>query len=269
MRRFSAEYLADTRRGMWDARDELAPLDLSGRERVVDVGCGTGAFSRVLAEETPGRVIGVDRDPDLLRAARSGTPPVEAVRGDACALPFGHDAADLVVCQALLVNLPEPLAAVREFRRVSSALVAVVEPDNDAVTVDSTVDAEECVTGRAREHYVAGVPTDVTLGAVPSLFRDAGLVDVETRRYDHERSVAPPYGEAAVEGARRKATAARLDEQRDTLRAGGLDDEAYAALRGDWRAMGRAVAEQMADGEYRRRETVPFYVTVGRVPPAE
>lgn len=269
MRRFSAEYLADTRRGMWDARDALAPLDLAGRERVVDVGCGTGAFSRVLAEETTGRVVGVDRDPDLLRVARSGSPPIEAVRGDACALPVRRDAADLVVCQALLVNLPDPLAAVRGFRRGSSNLVGVVEPDNGAVTVESTVDAEERVTERTREHYVAGVSTDVTLGAVPSLFREAGLVDVETRRYDHERSVAPPYGEAAVEGARRKATASRLDEQRETLRAGGLDDESYADLRGEWRAMGRAVAEQIADGEYRRRETVPFFVTVGRVPAEE
>jgi hypothetical protein len=29
--------------------------------------------------------------------------------------------------------------------------------------------------------------------------------------------------------------------------------------------MGRDVVDQMGDGKYERRETVPFYVTVGRV----
>ncbi|MDL0140052.1 SAM-dependent methyltransferase, partial [Halobacterium salinarum] len=37
-------------------------------------------------------------------------------------------------------------------------------------------------------------------------------------------------------------------------------------LRAAWREMGRDVVAQMQAGEYVRRETVPFYVTVGRLP---
>ncbi|WP_254546304.1 methyltransferase domain-containing protein [Halomarina pelagica] len=265
MRRFSADYLAATREGMWEARDALAPLSLPDRATILDVGCGTGELSAVLAADAPdaARVVGLDRDADLLEAVSE---PVSPVRADALSMPVRDGAADLVVCQALLINLPDPVAAVREFRRASSDLVAAVEPDNGAVTVDSTVPAEERLAARARERYVAGVPTDVTLGAVPGLFREAGLVDVETRRYDHARIVEPPYDERALEGARRKATASRLGSQRETLLAGGLTDDEYDALRADWRAMGRRVVEQMGRGEYRRREVVPFHVTVGRVP---
>ncbi|MFC6752499.1 class I SAM-dependent methyltransferase, partial [Halorubrum tibetense] len=73
MRRFSAEYLERTREGMWEGdRAALADLALSSRRRVLDVGCGTGEFTRVLREETDpeATVIGVDADTDLLGVAR-------------------------------------------------------------------------------------------------------------------------------------------------------------------------------------------------------
>ena len=267
MRRFTADYLDDTRRGMWspDDRAALEPLDLAERSLAVDVGCGTGKLSTVLAAETPddARVVGADRDPALLAEVPD---PVHPVRADALSLPVADGRADLVVCQALLINLPDPLAAVEEFRRASSDLVAAVEPDNAAVTVESSVGAEERLSARARERFVSGVPTDVTLGATPDLFREAGLVDVETRRHDHALAVEPPYDESALEGAKRKATASRLDDQRGTLLAGGMSEGEFDALRREWREMGRTVVEAMADGTYRRRETVPFFVTVGRVP---
>ncbi|MFC6725639.1 SAM-dependent methyltransferase, partial [Halobium palmae] len=49
MRRFSADYLERTREGMWEgSREALADLDLPDRDRIVDVGCGTGELTRVL-----------------------------------------------------------------------------------------------------------------------------------------------------------------------------------------------------------------------------
>lgn len=246
---------------MWEEdRSALAPLELADRERVVDVGCGTGELSRVLSEESPARVLGVDRDPALLAEA-----PVETVVGDATALPLRAGAADLVVCQALLVNLPDPPRALAEFARVSSELVAAVEPDNAAARVESTVPEEPRLADTLRERYVAGSRTDLTLGAVPGLFEDAGLSDVETRRYEFSRRVAPPYTPEELEAARRRATGSRLEADRRELLAGGFSEAEYEAFRSEWRAMGRAVAEGMADGSYRRTETIPFFVTVGRV----
>ncbi|PSQ21913.1 SAM-dependent methyltransferase [Halobacteriales archaeon QS_9_67_15] len=264
MRRFSADYLETTREGMWgDSREALADLDLDGRERVLDVGCGTGELTRVLAEESGARVVGADVDPSLLSVAGEFAP---VARADASRLPFGDDAFDLVVCQALLINLPDPIDAVREFARASSALVAAVEPDNGAVSVDSTVDAEPPLARRARERFLDGVETDVTLGAgAHGVFEDAGLEVASTRQYDHERVVSPPYSEAAMEAARRKATGEGLADDRETILSGETSEEEYDDLRSEWRAMGRDVVSQMGAGSYVRKETVPFFVTVGRV----
>ncbi|WP_049921458.1 class I SAM-dependent methyltransferase [Halopiger djelfimassiliensis] len=265
MREFSESYLNRTREGMWDdSRRALEPLALESRDRILDVGCGTGELSRVLAAESPGDVIGCDADPGLLAAASEYVP---TVAGDALRLPFPDDAFDLVVCQALLINLPDPAAAVAEFARVSTDLVAAVEPDNAAVEIDSSVDDEDRLERRARQAYLEGVDTDVTLGADTSeAFEAAELELLETRQYDHVRTVEPPYTESALAAARRKATGDGLADDRETMLAGELTEGEYDDLRGSWREMGRAVIEQMRDREYRREEVVPFYVTVGRVP---
>lgn len=246
---------------MWADRAALADLDLGSASRVLDVGSGTGEFTDVLREESPEEalVVGADRDPDLLAHA---TGPV--VRADALSLPFLDGTFDVVACQALLVNLSDPVSALREFRRVSRGRVAAVEPDNAAVSVDSTVGREAVLARRARELYLDGAGTDVSLGDASTAFERAGLADVTVRRYDFERVVEPPYSGAAVRAATRKASGAGLRERRDVL-ADGANDEELDALRESWREMGREAVRQLRDGEYRRRETVPFYVTVGRV----
>lgn len=270
MRRFSAEYLAATRAGLWSDRAALAPLALGDRDRVLDVGCGTGAFTRVLREETtPGtEVVGADADVDLLARARgqarAGVDDARpVVAGDATRLPVGDRSCDLVTAQALLVNLPDPRAAVREFARVTSESAAAVEPDNASVGVDSTVDGEAALDRRAREAYRAGAETDLAPGdRVRDLFEAAGLAVVATRRHHHEKRVEPPYGDRDWEAARRKVSGAALDDVAGPLRrslgASGFDD-----LRGAWRAVGRETASQMRASEYRRVEVVPFDVTVG------
>ncbi|OYR68206.1 SAM-dependent methyltransferase [Halorubrum ezzemoulense] len=267
MRRFSAEYLEHTRRGMWeDGRDALADLELSSRERVLDVGCGTGELTRVLAAETDADVLGVDADRELLSVAREESDGRTGyLAGDATRLPVDDDAVDLAACQALLINLPDPTAAVRELARVSGDLVAAVEPDNADVRVASTVDAEERLEREAREAYVDGVDTDVALGdRVRETFDAAGLVDVRTRRYVHEKRTEPPYAEAALWSAARKASGAGLADHRDELVA-ATSERAYDDLRGRWREMGREVVDAIGAAEYERVEYVPFDVTVGRV----
>ncbi len=264
MRRFSAEYLTDTRAGMWADRTALEPLRLDSRERVLDVGCGTGELTAVLAEESPAETVAADADSDLLAHAVAD----QRVLADATRLPF-RAAFDLVACQALLVNLPNPVDALREFASASTELVAAVEPDNGAVAVESTVGGESALAASAREAYIKGVETDITLGKDLEVhFERAGLEAVESRVHYHRRTTKPPYDEADYEAARRKARADELRDTRSELLAGGLSESAYDALETDWRAMGENVVEAMENDNYRRAEVIPFHVVVGRVPSA-
>lgn len=261
MRRFSAEYLETTRRGMWaDSRAALADLELRRTASVLDVGAGTGELTRVLREESSGTVVAVDADRSLLERV-----PSPRLVGDATRLPVADDAVELVVCQALLVNLPEPTATIGEFARVASERVGAIEPDNGAVTVESTVPEESTLASEARRRYLRGVASDPTLGDGRGLFEQAGLTDVTVRQYDHRLTVEPPYSETALESARRKATGAGLDDRRATMLVGDTTPEEFDRLRERWRAMGRSVIQQMRKEEYRYHETIPFYVTTGRV----
>ncbi len=259
MRTFDAEYLRETRRGMWaDSRDALAELDVQLCDRVLDVGCGEGALTRVLREECPGEVVGCDRDVRLLSEVDG---PV--VQGDAYRLPFSDDSFDLVVCQALLINLPDPERAVREFGRVASARIACIEPDNGAVSIESTVESERDLARRARNRYLDGVETNVELGSeAANVLRAAGLTNVRTARYDQTLVVEPPYRDSDIEATTRKASGAALRERRETMT--GTEEE-LDALRAEWRAMGRTAIRQLKGDQYRRTETVPFYVAVGEV----
>lgn len=261
MRQFTAEYLESTRAGMWeDSLEALGELNLGDRQRVLDVGAGTGELTRVLRDQTAGTVVALDADRGLLDHVAD-----PRLCGDATRLPFADGSFDLVVCQALLVNLPDPAAVVEEFARISTDRVAVIEPDNSAVDIESTVEAEPTLAQRARELYLKGLETDAALGAVPDLFEAAGLDDITVNRYEHERAIESPYSERALEGARRKASGTGIDDDRETILAGDISVESFENLRQEWRAMGREVIEQMQDGSYCQREVVPFYVTSGRV----
>lgn len=261
MRAFAVEYLEATRGGMWDdSRDVLAPLELASCERVLDAGAGTGALTRVLAEETDGDVVALDANPMLLSHA-----PAPRVRGDATRLPFRRDSVDLVVCQALLVNVPDPRAVLDAGRRVSRGRVAAIEPDNSAIEVDSTVDAEAPLARRAREAYLAGVDNPAKRGDAESIFTDAGLTDLTVREYTHERVIEPPYSDVEWTEAEKRADGGGLGSDREAMLDGGLTRAEFTSLHEEWCAMGETVLEQMDAGQYRRSERIPFSITVGTV----
>ena len=73
----------------------LDRLPLRGDERVLDVGCGTGRLTALLAARVPlGWAVGVDLSANMLRTAAQAVPPevrnrTAFVHGDASALPVG------------------------------------------------------------------------------------------------------------------------------------------------------------------------------------
>lgn len=82
--------------------------------RVLDLACGTGEVLRRFREEFgPGLAVGVDLFRGHLRLAE---PPV--VQGDARRTPFPEGTFDLVLVRHVLQAVPDPVAILREARRV-------------------------------------------------------------------------------------------------------------------------------------------------------
>jgi SAM-dependent methyltransferase len=118
--------------GRWSRRvaeQFLAWLEAPGGAAWLDVGCGTGALTTAIAaRESPASIAAIDLSPDFVAHASGQLEDrrVVFVVGDAAALPFTAARADVVVSGLLLNFLPDPAAAVREWRRVArpGAIVA-------------------------------------------------------------------------------------------------------------------------------------------------
>jgi len=87
---------------------------------VLDVACGYGANFRYLSNAT--QIIGVDFSPVMLQMAQTQTQqlpmPVQLRAGDAEALDFADESFDTVVSTFTTCSLLDPVAALREMRRV-------------------------------------------------------------------------------------------------------------------------------------------------------
>ena len=109
----------DTPRGRWigEREKELLARLLARRagETLLDVGCGTGWFTRAFAAGAD-RIVGVDLDADMLAFARSCASEREAyVRADAMRLPFADgsfDAAISVTALCFVVRWQDALAEI-------------------------------------------------------------------------------------------------------------------------------------------------------------
>jgi SAM-dependent methyltransferase len=113
----------DTPRGRWIGGAEWAllrsALELSVGESLLDVGCGTGWFTRRAAADGA-RVVGLDiEDRALEFARRHSTETVRFLHGDATCLPFEDRAFDKVMSVTALCFVPQWQKAVAEIVRVS------------------------------------------------------------------------------------------------------------------------------------------------------
>ncbi|WP_142120052.1 methyltransferase domain-containing protein [Rarobacter faecitabidus] len=114
---------------------------LSEGASLLDVGCGPGTLTVDLARRVaPGRVVGVDASQDVLESAREYAlaegAAVEFAQANVYELPFADDTFDVVHVHQLLQHLSDPVAAIRELRRVAkpAGIVAAREADYAAMT---------------------------------------------------------------------------------------------------------------------------------------
>jgi len=115
-----------------DRREKEAVLSALGPiedgHRVLEVACGTGRFTTMLADQGAD-IVGLDISREMLeqgraKAADAGlSDRVEFMRGDASRLPFPDDHFDSVVAMRFFHLMDEPLQFLAELRRVSNEQV--------------------------------------------------------------------------------------------------------------------------------------------------
>jgi SAM-dependent methyltransferase len=114
---------------------ERAGLAARPEAMVLEIGCGTGEFTRPLARCTPARLVGLDIAPAVVaEATREAPANVRLVAGDVEHLPFADASVDAVIGNAVLHHLrldrtiPELLRVLRPAGRLCFAEPNMLNP---------------------------------------------------------------------------------------------------------------------------------------------
>jgi SAM-dependent methyltransferase len=106
------------------------------RMRIVDVGCGPGFLLRCFAHWFHGsELTGVDQSQALLDIAQSRCEKMNALIGDACALPLANGSADVAFALHVVEHLRQPGQFFAEARRVvrPGGLLVIATPNAEGL----------------------------------------------------------------------------------------------------------------------------------------
>jgi SAM-dependent methyltransferase len=102
-------------RSSGDQLEALVRSRLTPNSRVLDLGCGRGGVVELFWREVK---VAAGLDPDTSSLAGHRAPGMPVIRGVGESLPFVNESFDLIVCLWVLEHLQDPLATLREVRRV-------------------------------------------------------------------------------------------------------------------------------------------------------
>ncbi|MGI0149856.1 MAG: class I SAM-dependent methyltransferase, partial [Thermoplasmata archaeon] len=153
--------------------------------RVLDVGCGTASFVKLLGETPwPIEVVGVDYSPAMCVVAAKKLGSAETPRravvlaGDSEHLPFPDGSVDVITCANSFHHYPRQGAVVRELRRVLRAGGRLILLDGFRDNV---------IGWFVFDVVVAWIETDVHHAAwreVHTMFVEAGFRNIRRRKFN-------------------------------------------------------------------------------------
>lgn len=228
----------------------LPGTDLAPGTRLLEVGSGVGAVLGILGQVFPDLVLaGVDFEERQVEAARAHLERLgldaDLRQADALALPFADESFDHVWMMWFLEHVSDPVAALREARRVLvlDGGITAIEVDYNTVWASPTSDAFEALFAAVVRAMDVTGRSDAA-SRLPEWLHDAGFrsVDPGERRLEYSgASLARqvPYVAAVVE-----STLAGRDVDAAQLEAGLADLHALATTPGA--AMGWTVGKATA-----------------------
>jgi SAM-dependent methyltransferase len=174
----------DSTRYMGMLREYLDAIDLTGAQRVLALGCGTGAEVREVLRRSnfQGRVTAIDISADLVERGKGLAEQegfagrIEWLVGDAQELSLPDGFFDLVLAHTLVSHVPEPKRVVQQAARVVRSGGTVVIFDGDYATMTFGTDRE------MDEKIIAGnIANPRVMRGMPQLLREVGLKLIDSR----------------------------------------------------------------------------------------
>jgi SAM-dependent methyltransferase len=145
-------------------------LEISPGERLIDVGCGTGNYTRWLAKAARnGLVVGTDASEAMVAAAaeRETADNAAYLRADACDLPFDDGSFDAACSVGVIHMIERPMVAIDE-------MVRVLAPGGRLVLVVSCGPS-------GKPMRKGGGATIFARDEVTDALRERGLLDIRQR----------------------------------------------------------------------------------------
>ncbi len=185
-----AQYLKFADERSRPARDLLAAVPLTAVRRAVDIGCGPGNSTELLAERFPdAEITGLDSSPEMLAAARERLPGVNFVEADVAAwLPEAP--VDLLYANATFQWVPDHKAVLKRLFAALPAggVLAVQMPDNVASEPSHTLMRTVATEGPWAETFREPIARETI--ATPAAYYDllhgqAARIDIWHTLYNH------------------------------------------------------------------------------------
>lgn len=154
-------------------------------ERVLDLATGVGAMAGRILEDFPRvRLFGVDLKLSQLRSAVKNHPQAHYVNADGTALPFADGAFDRIHCSWLLEHVPQPVAILRECRRVlrPGGTAHFIEVDNATFGTTPEIEDIRWAMQSLNEAQLAGGGDPFVGQKLGRYFDAAGFSKIELHR---------------------------------------------------------------------------------------
>lgn len=158
-------------------------LELKDNLKILDLGCGTGFFTRIIAEQCNSEIIGIDINKDLLSGAikisKENSLNIKYEVGDITDIHYKDQTFDIVMCDIMLECFEDTTIPLKEMKRVckTGGIVVAIEPfyqSNIEYYPNIDNDTRDLILKYSRADRAFGVGP-----ALPHYFKTVGLKNID------------------------------------------------------------------------------------------
>jgi len=158
----------------------LSKMEMNPFTNILEVGCGTGQTMSYIAQQYPGKIVGVDILEGMVEKAnqrfRKLDLPIRAYKGEAESLPFEKNSFDYVLSESVLIFTDLDLSLL-EINRV-------LKEKGQLIAVEMVVEKKISNNDLERIKNFYGFKQMLAEKEWNRKFRSAGFIDIQFEKYE-------------------------------------------------------------------------------------